>query len=166
MNKKDHEAVSRYLGTSEDYEIRVILGENAKMPNKAHPDDAGFDLYAVEDVRIYPGEVKKVPLNIKMALPPGTWANVTGKSGLGSKGLLVYAGVIDAGYRGVVHVVMTNVKLRLENGQPNTEPIVVLKGEKLAQLIMSPYKNTYFMTQVSELDSTSRGEGGFGSSGK
>jgi dUTP pyrophosphatase len=152
------------------FKIEVQVLENGTLPTKAHSDDAGYDLYSTHDFEIYPGEVVKHPLNIKMALPAGTWAEITSKSGLGSKGLLVYAGVIDAGYRGIPHVVITNVKFKVrdENGMlvDNKEPIVFKKGQKLAQLIMNPFSNAFYLEEVSELKSnTSRGEGGFGSTG-
>jgi dUTP pyrophosphatase len=153
------------------FKIEVKVEEDGTMPTKAHHDDAGFDLYASHDFKVYPGEVVKHPLNIRLALPQGTWAEITSKSGLGSKGLLVYAGVIDAGYRGIPHVVMTNVKmtyLATEDGRlaVNTEPLSFKKGDKIAQLIMNPYNDQFYMVKVQELNSnTSRGEGGFGSTG-
>ena len=154
------------------FKIEVeILGEG-KLPFKANPTDAGFDLYATEDVAIYPGQVQKHPLNIKLKLPQGTWGEIASKSGLGSKGLLVFAGVIDQEYRGVPHVVMSNIWVMQSidsEGYPlmRVEPIIVKKGEKLAQLIMNPYSAEYYIEQVETVDTnTSRGGGGFGSTGK
>jgi len=153
------------------YEIQIKVEEGGKLPTKAHESDAGYDLYSTEDIILYPGQVKKSPLNIRMSLPIGTWAEITSKSGLGSKGLLVYAGVIDQSYRGIPHVVMSNINLIEgldENGIPlmRTTPIVIKKGDKFAQLIMNSYSSNYYITQVQELNTnTSRGEGGFGSSG-
>lgn len=153
------------------YEIKVEVLEGGKLPTKAHPTDAGFDLYATSDITIYPGQVLKHPLNIRMELPAGTWAEITSKSGLGSKGILVYAGVIDQSYRGIPHVVFSNLWLidQLdEDGIPlmRTTPVVIKKGEKLAQLIMNSYNEQFYMTQVESVDTaTERGTGGFGSSG-
>lgn len=153
------------------FEIKVEVLEDGKMPTKAHPTDAGWDLYATSDIIIYPGQVLKHPLNIRLDLPVGSWAEITSKSGLGAKGILVYAGVIDQAYRGIPHVVFSNIWLidQLdENGYPlmRTTPVVVKKGEKLAQLIMSPYSNQFYMVQVDSVDTaTDRGSGGFGSSG-
>ena len=169
-NKKSHQELLRSLN-KQAFEIKVEVKEGGFMPAKAHPTDAGYDLRAVEDITIYPGQVKKVPLNIRLELPISTWAEIASKSGLGAKGLLVYAGVIDESYRGVPHVVMSNINLIShvdEEGFPimRTEPIVIKRGEKLAQLIMSPYTSQYYMTQVDEVDEhTDRGTGGFGSSG-
>lgn len=156
----------------EAHEIKVEVLEGGKMPTKAYATDAGWDLYATEDIAIYPGQVMKHPLNIRLQLPSNTWAEITSKSGLGAKGLMVYAGVIDETYRGIPHVVFTNLWLIDqidEQGYPlmRTNPIVVKKGEKLAQLIMNPYNNQFFMTQVDKVETeTDRGSGGFGSSGK
>ena len=155
----------------ETYEIKVEVLDGGKMPTKAHATDAGWDLYATEDITIYPGQVMKHPLNIRLQLPPNTWAEITSKSGLGAKGLMVYAGVIDRAYRGIPHVVFTNLWIIDkvdEEGFPlmRTTPIVIKKGEKLAQLIMNPYNDSFFMRQVDKVDTdTDRGAGGFGSSG-
>lgn len=155
----------------ETYRVGCQVLEDGKLPTKAHASDAGFDLYATSDIVIYPGQVKKHPLNIKLHLPMNCWAEITGKSGLGSKGLLVYAGVIDQDYRGVPHVVMSNINLIEgidENGFPlmRVAPIVIKKGEKLAQMIMNPYSSLFYIEQVEEISAdTSRGTGGFGSSG-
>lgn len=148
------------------FRIQVEVLTDGKLPTKAHPTDAGWDLYASEDISLYPGQVLKHPLNIKLALPKGTWAEITTKSGLGVKGHLVYAGVIDEAYRGIPHAVMTNVLHTLPNGMTNRVPIVILKGQKVAQLIMNPHNPEYFMEQVETVDTnTDRGSGGFGSSG-
>jgi dUTP pyrophosphatase len=153
------------------FEIKVEVLEGGKMPTKAHSTDAGFDLYATSDIVIYPGQVMKHPLNIKMELPLGTWAEITSKSGLGSKGLLVYAGVIDQAYRGIPHVVFTNLWVIDQvdaEGFPlmRTTPIVIKKGEKLAQMILNPYSDQFYLTQVDRVsEDTDRGAGGFGSSG-
>lgn len=156
----------------ETNEIKVEVLEGGKMPTKAHKTDAGWDLYATDDITIYPGQVMKHPLNIRLELPPNTWAEITSKSGLGAKGLLVYAGVIDQAYRGIPHVVFTNlwiIDTLDEDGVPlmRVNPIVIKKGEKLAQLIMNPYNENFYMTQVDKVNTdTDRGAGGFGSSGK
>ena len=155
----------------ETYQIKVEVLDGGKMPTKAHATDAGWDLYATEDITIYPGQVMKHPLNIRLQLPSNTWAEVASKSGLGAKGLMVYAGVIDQSYRGIPHVVFTNLWIIDkvdEQGFPlmRTTPIVIKKGEKLAQLIINSYSESFYMTQVDKVDTdTDRGGAGFGSSG-
>lgn len=154
------------------FKIEVEVLANGKLPAKKNSTDAGFDLFATSDITIYPGQVMKHPLNIKMKLPPGTWGEITSKSGLGAQGLLVYAGVIDEEYRGIPHVVMSNLWIIQEvdpEGYPlmRTNPIIIKKGEKLAQLIMNPYSPEFYVEQVDTVDTnTSRGDGGFGSTGK
>ena len=144
----------------ETYKVEIEVLEDGKMPFKAHKTDAGFDLFATDDVEIQLNQVTKHPLNFKMKLPKGTYAQITSKSGLGSRGLLVYAGIIDEGYRGIPHVVCT--KLNHVSGS-----IIIKKGSKLAQMIVHPYSPHYFMEQVEAIDTTSdRGEGGFGSTGE
>lgn len=144
----------------EQFCIQVEVLSDGALPFKAHATDAGFDLIATETVTIHPGTIVKHPLNIKMALPRGCWAEIAGKSGLGVKGLLVYSGVIDEDYRGVPHVVMTNLNHR-------DGVLVIKKGEKVAQLLMHPYSPNYYMEPVRAVAAdTDRAEGGFGSSGK
>ncbi len=154
----------------ETYKIEVEVMEGGKLPSKANPNDAGFDLYATSDITLYPGQVLKHPLNIKMKLPTGSWGRIETKSGLGSKGMMVWAGVIDEGYRGVPHVIMSNINMTTVEGPyvgPNTKPLVIKKGEKVAQMTMNPHANDFFCVQVESVDTnTSRGEGGFGSTGK
>jgi dUTP pyrophosphatase len=168
------------MNKNDAYKIEVQLLEDGKLPTKANLTDAGFDVFATEDVVIFPGQVIKTPLNICMKLPAGSWARVETKSGLGSKGMLVYAGVIDEGYRGVPHVVATNLNWNLEWEQRsdggyepkasqanNIKPIIIKKGEKIAQITMNEHSNEYFMVQVDKIDTdTERSLKGFGSSGK
>ena len=155
------------------YTILVQVLEGGKLPSKANFNDAGFDVYATDDIVLYPGQVLKHPLNIRLDLPPGAWARIETKSGLGSKGMHVWAGVIDEGYRGIPHVIMSNIKMKLDEcndltGEPyeNTEPLMIKKGDKVAQITMNPHSNDFHMIQVDEVSlDTNRGTGGFGSSG-
>lgn len=155
--------------------VKVKLEENGQMPVKAHKSDAGFDLFATSDFSVLPGQIVKHPINVRVQLPESTYAEITSKSGNGSKGLLVYAGIIDEGYRGIIHVVMTNL-----NHVPHTtwvdgfqrnillagEVLHFKKGQKIAQMILHPYSSDYELELVDQLDeNTSRGSGAFGSSG-
>lgn len=142
--------------TTGDKEITVDAA--GQLPFKKNITDAGFDLITPYDVEIPFGKIVKVPLNIRMQLPSGSWARIETKSGLGSKGMLVYAGVIDQGYRGVPHVIMTNL---------NEGTVIKVKaGQKLAQMTMNPHNLEFYIEQVESVDTdTVRGEGGFGSTG-
>lgn len=170
MDENTKEQLRNYY--KQAYKIEVKVEEGGKLPNKVRQSDAGFDLFATEDIKLYPGQSGKTPLNVRLKLPVGTYAEITTKSGLGSKGHSVRAGIIDEEYRGIINVIHSNVALIAgldQDGLPlmHTEPLVIKKGEKLAQLIIHPYNSQYFIEEVKELDmNTSRGEGGFGSTGK
>lgn len=139
--------------------VNVKVLDAGKCPVKAHHTDAGFDLFATSDIVISTGEVLKHPLNIQLEIPDGSYGEITSKSGLGSKGLLVYAGIIDSSYRGIPHVVCTVVK--------SNTTITIKKGDKIAQMIMHPFNLSYVMQLCDDINtSTDRGEGGFGSTGR
>ncbi len=157
------------------FKIDVQVLEGGKLPAKAHRTDAGFDVYATDDITLYPGQVIKHPLNIRMKLPAGSWARIETKSGLGSKGHFVYAGVIDETYRGIPHVIMTNLNWNTvpfidEHGESvhmNPQALIIKKGDRLAQITMNPHSNEFFVEHVAEVSTdTDRGTGGFGSTGK
>jgi len=153
------------MSLPDPFRIEVEVLDGGKLPSKAHVTDAGFDVFATDDVVLLPGDILKHPLNIKMKLPEGSWARIETKSGLGAKGMLVYAGVVDESYRGMPHVIATNLDHgdafgRLFNG------IEIKKGQKIAQITMNPHSNSYYMVQVDKVsEDTDRGTGGFGSSG-
>ncbi len=141
------------------YRIEVEVLDGGQLPCKAHKTDAGFDLFATEDVEISFGQGIKHPLNIKMKLPEGAYAQIETKSGLGSRGMLVYAGVIDETYRGIPHVVAAHIRSDLP-------PIKIKKGQKIAQMTMRPHSNNFYTAEADEVpENTDRGTGGFGSSG-
>lgn len=127
----------------------------AKLPVYGHPGDAGLDLFAVADDVIPPGETRAVPTGLQVAIAPGHVGLVWDKSGLSLRGVHRLAGVVDAGYRGEVRVVCVNL---------GREPFAVAKGMKIAQLLIQPVLSVR-VVEAGELDETSRGEGGFGSTG-
>ena len=141
--------------------IKCKVLKDGQLPVKAHATDAGYDLFATEDFTVGPGEIVKHPLNIKLELPDSSYAEITSKSGNGAKGLLVYAGIIDEGYRGILHVIMTNLCYPLPSNV-----LSIKKGQKIAQMILHPYSKHYSLIEVESIDeNTDRGAGGFGSSG-
>ncbi|MBM3297650.1 MAG: dUTP diphosphatase [Candidatus Aminicenantes bacterium] len=127
----------------------------AKLPLYGHPGDAGLDLFACAGERIKPGEVKAVRTGLRLAVPPGHVGLVWDKSGLSLRGVHRLAGVVDAGYRGEVRVVLANL------GQ---EDFVISEGMKIAQMLIQPVQEAE-IEEVGELEDTPRGQGGFGSTG-
>ena len=127
----------------------------AKLPVYGHPGDAGFDLFACVDLALGPGEVKAVPTGLKMAIPRGFVGLILDKSGISLKGVHKLAGVVDAGYRGEVQVVMINL---------GREAYAIKAGMKIAQMLIQPVQDVG-IRETDDLDDTSRGEGGFGSTG-
>jgi dUTP pyrophosphatase len=128
---------------------------DAKIPVFGHPGDAGMDLFAVVDRDLGPGQVFAVPTGIQVAIPAGFVGLIWDKSGISLKGVHRLAGVVDAGYRGEVQVVMINL---------GSELFPIKKGMKIAQMLIQPVA-AVAVIDSDNLDDTSRGEGGFGSTG-
>lgn len=136
----------------------VRLEPEAKIPVRSNPTDAGADLFSTESVMIHPGERKTVGTGIAMEIPEGFYGRVAPRSGLASKhGVDVLAGVVDSSYRGEVKVVLLNTD------KHNT--FHVEKGDRIAQLIIESHFNLPFL-ECDSLADSSRGAGGFGSTGK
>lgn len=141
--------------------IRVKkLHANAKLPAYGTAEAAGADLYACleEDVVIAPGQSAWISTGIALEVPRGCAGLVYARSGLACKRGLAPAnkvGVIDSDYRGPVTVVLHN------HGQ---EPQTISNGERIAQLVITPVLTPPY-EQTQELSDTSRGQGGFGSTG-
>ena len=131
----------------------------ARLPERAHPGDAGADLYSVEEVTIPAGERRDVGTGLALAIPAGFGGFVQPRSGLAFKhGIMVVnsPGLIDAGYRGEVRVSLYN---------SGGEPFRIQTGERIAQLVVQRVEQPEF-SLTEDLSGTTRGEGGFGSSGR
>jgi len=129
------------------------------VPARAHPGDAGVDLYAARDVELAPGERAVVPTGIAIALPDGYAAFVHPRSGLAARHgvtLVNAPGTIDAGYRGEIAVTMINTD--------RSAPVRFKRGDRIAQLVIQRVERAVFH-EVSTLPGAARGEGGFGSTG-
>lgn len=137
--------------------IDIKLDRGAIMPTKAHPSDAAFDLYLRDPSGIRPGDSKLLSTGVCAAIPDGYCGIIKSRSGLSVKhGFDVGAGVIDAGYRGEIKVLIRN----------HGKKITFLKyGDRIAQLMIVPVPEVEF-NQVDSLDEADRGDNGFGSSGK
>lgn len=152
---------------------------DAKMPEYAHPDDSGMDVYAVNDYVIHPGETKLIPTGIKVAVPNGYEIQIRPKSGRALKTKMRIAnsiGTVDAGFRGELQVIIENIEPPIkditydfdDSGRPIITSILrgsdmtIGKGEKFAQLVLMEVPKAVLF-QVENLDDTERGNGGFGS---
>lgn len=134
------------------------VSEGATLPRYAHPGDAGLDLFANEDAVIASGETRLVKTGISIELPAGTEAQVRPRSGLALKHqvtVLNSPGTIDEGYRGEVGIILIN------HGR---DPFSVSRGDKIAQMVVHRVE-TVRVEAVDALSETSRGQGGFGSTG-
>lgn len=135
------------------------LDPGIPLPTRAHPGDAGVDLCSTTDLELPPGRRQLVGTGIAVALPIGTVGLVHPRSGLAARaGLSIVnsPGTIDAGYRGEIKVCLINL-------DPD-EPITIARGDRIAQLLVQRVELADFV-EVAELDETSRGAGGYGSSG-
>lgn len=132
------------------------LDKSVQMPGFAYEHDAAFDLRASHSEIIKPGEKKIVKTGLQMAIPTGYVGLIWDRSGLAAKhSLHTLAGVIDAGYRGEVGVVMVNL---------GTEDCNIEKNMRIAQMLIQPVMHPQ-IHEVEDLEESERGEGGFGSSG-
>jgi dUTP pyrophosphatase len=141
-------------------ELRFIkLREKATLPTRAHGNDAGLDLYAAESARIVPGARVSIGTGLAVAIPEGLAGLVLPRSGLALKSgvtLVNSPGLIDPGYRGEVRVVLLNTDRTIDF---HTKP-----GDRIAQLLLVPIA-TASPLEAESLDLSTRGDGGFGSSG-
>lgn len=139
------------------------LREDAILPTRNNPTDAGMDLYALEQTFIPLGSTAILKTGIAIETPVGFVAKIEDRSGLAAKGLRTGAGVVDASYRGEIGVVLHNLTNSTGSiGQQRG--YVVNKGDRIAQILI--YKvETPSIKEVKELSNTDRGSKGFGSSG-
>lgn len=149
------------------------LHPDAKLPTKAYQGDAGLDLYAIEDkvIPVWNGEevidfmslpaesMTEVKTGVAVAIPENHFGRVACRSSLGKKGIRLHLGTIDCGYRNEISILMQNL---------GKKPYEVKRGDKIAQLIIIPFKEVEIEEVVDseELPISERGMKGHGSSGK
>lgn len=134
------------------------IKENVIIPHYEHPGDSGMDIYSCEDNLLLPGERKLISTGLKVEIPEGYEMQIRSKSGLAiNSGIstLNSPGTVDSGYRGEICVILIN---------HSKEDFQVKKGQKIAQAVISKVEQADIETSE-ELSETSRGEGGFGSTG-
>jgi dUTP pyrophosphatase len=138
---------------------RLPHSEGLSLPDYATSGAAGMDVVAAESLTLAPGARAAVATGFAIAIPEGFEVQVRPRSGLALKhGItcLNTPGTIDSDYRGEVKVILANL---------GSEPFEIVRGERIAQLVPAPVQRAAFR-EVEDLDSTSRGEGGFGSTGR
>jgi dUTP pyrophosphatase len=139
------------------YLVKILrLRPDAVVPVQGTPSSAGYDLVAAENMTIHVGEIVKIPLGFCTELHPEIHCRIESRSGMALKGLVVLTGVIDSDYRGEWHVIMCNFGKEVQ---------WVAKGDRVAQAVLRPNVRAHW-ERVSELSDTSRGAGGFGSTGR
>jgi dUTP pyrophosphatase len=135
------------------------LDPELSLPQRAHPGDAGIDLRSAETVKIPPEGWLSVGTGVAVAIPDGHVGLVSPRSGLAARhgiGVANGPGIVDAGYRGELRVLLIN---------HGGETVAIERGERIAQLVVVPMTEIEF-DEVDELPPSSRGDGGFGSSGR
>lgn len=160
-SSKENTPVSKDKPPKDEPVRRVLmfkrLSENSTAPTRATPGSAGWDLYSASDCEIGPGKRKLVQLDLSFKFPKGTYGRIAPRSGLSLKfGIHVGAGVIDSDFVGAVGVLLFNF---------GDKPFKIRKGDRVAQLIVEKICDNQQLVEVSELPETSRGSGGFGSTG-
>jgi dUTP pyrophosphatase len=136
------------------------LSEAARPPARAHDGDAGYDLHAAEAVALGPGERASVGTGIAVEIPDGCAGLVLPRSGLAARhgiALVNAPGLIDAGYRGELRVLLLNTD--------RSEAFDVAPGNRIAQLVLVRHEAPE-LVEVESLEESARGVGGFGSSGR
>ena len=132
--------------------IKLLDGQ---LPTRKHIDDAGLDCYSAEAVRLSPGATWRVRLGFAVQLLPGMELQIRGRSSVSAQGILCHLGTVDAGYRGEVSAVLTNL---------STATYHINRGDRIAQAVVAMYHPLPFEV-VDALDDSDRGTGGFGSTG-
>lgn len=135
------------------------LDDGLPIPTSAHPGDAGLDLYSAESISLAPGDRAAIGTGLAIAIPKGYAGFVHARSGRALKqglALVNAPGLIDAGYRGEIKVIVINLA--------RSHKILIERGEKIAQLVIQKVTPVQLI-EVETLSGSERGKGGFGSSG-
>lgn len=136
------------------------LRNDARLPSRAHDGDAGLDLHAAEEMTIGPGERGIVGTGVAVEIPPHHAGLVLPRSGLAARhgiALVNAPGLIDAGYRGEIRVLLLNTD--------RERPFEVRPGDRIAQLVLTPFVMAE-PVEARELTASARSDGGFGSTGR
>ena len=142
-------------------EVKIKLENGCEnfCPKKAHPDDAGYDLYSRIDAVLEPLSGMVIPVGFAMELPSVYEAQIRPRSGLAAKHHITVTnspGTVDANYRGEIKAILYNL---------GKEPFIIQCGDRIAQMVICKLPEIE-LVKATELSETDRGSGGFGSSGK
>ena len=137
--------------------MKIILDEGAKMPTRAHADDAGLDLYSRENRVIFPHSSATFDIGVHVEIPRGYVGMIKSKSGLNVKHGLTSEGVLDCGYTGSIRVKLYN---------HSSEAYTVAAGDKISQLVITPFIAPELELVKDFGTETERGDNGFGSTGR
>ena len=148
-------SISATQWTQTSFQLDCQLKPGAKLPQRAHYGDAGADLFSYEDCEIYPNEQKLVDTGIAVKIPQGYGGFVYNRSSQGKKGITIphSVGVIDSGYRDTIKVLLKNI---------GDDPYKIAAGDRIAQLVIQKVELFGFKDIWND---SSRGTGGFGSTG-
>lgn len=140
-------------------QIKIKLDKGAYMPEKAHAADAGFDIRVPKGKQFRLGNKCKIFTGVHVEIPAGYYMSVENRSGLNFNDDITLhgTGTIDSGYTGEIGVKLYN---------DGSEEHIFKPGDKIAQLILHPFRSDVELIQVDNLDDTERGAGGFGSTGQ
>lgn len=146
--------------TIEHVRVRLevqLINDKAKVPYRKRSTDAGFDLFSIENVEIFPGKAEIIRTGINIACPPGFYYTIEGRSSLWKQGIFPNRGIIDATYTGEVVVSLVNV---------SGSVFVVEEGHRIAQIILhKQYDALFHIVEEFSPVYNQRGTDGFGSSG-
>lgn len=137
--------------------MKIMLDKGAHMPSRAHDTDAGLDLRTPIKVTVPAHGSAVIDTGVHVQLPPNTVGMLKSKSGLNVKHGITSEGVIDAGYTGAIKVKIYS---------HGDDDYAFEAGDKITQLVILPLAYVGELEQVSELDDSERGDGGFGSTGR
>lgn len=132
-----------------------LLSPTAQLPRRADDGAAGYDLYSSVDAVVQGRSRQLIKTDIALEIPTGCYGRIASRSSMGVKGLDIGAGVVDSSFRGEIKVLIVNA---------TDEPFSISVGDRIAQLIIEKCF-AFELHVVDELSDTTRGEGGFGSTG-
>jgi dUTP pyrophosphatase len=136
------------------FQVKLLYGDS-RLPRRAHPQDGGLDLYAMETLWLKPGQSAQLSAGIALNIPTGYVGFIMGRSSMNKRSILCQTGVVDAGYTGELGVILINL-----SGEEQT----IKQGDRIAQLVITPVSLAQ-PVESENLGESERGDSGFGSTG-